>query len=151
MPPGLLYEFAYENNTIIQSNDLKKYELVKHFNNHTFLKIMLNGRNQQWQKELFEVIQKENVSITFDEKDFKIISNVNPNIPFILWSYKIEYLISEYFKEFYMEIIKYGREQYQEIVGMMDKIEEIRKMYLIDYLNKLDSNSLFLIGRKIHI
>ena len=67
MPPGLYYEFFYEDNNTIESNGLKKYELVKHFNNHTFIKIMLNGRNQQWQKELFEMIQKENVSITFDE------------------------------------------------------------------------------------
>jgi hypothetical protein len=50
-----------------------------------------------------------------------------------------------------METITYDREQYQDIVQLMDKIEEIRKLYLIDYLNKTDIKSLFIIGRKEHI
>ena len=146
MPPGLAFEFVIEN------NDLTKYELVKPFFNYPFLNIMLNGRNQQWQKELFEVIQKqENVSITFDKANLKVISNTNINIGLNAWSNKINSLISDYLKEFSMEIIKYDKEQYQEIVNMMNKIEEIRKIYLIDYNNKLNSNSLFLMGRKIHI
>ena len=146
MPPGLAFEFVIEN------NDLTKYELVKPFFNYPFLNIMLNGRNQQWQKELFEIIQKqEDVSITFDKTNLKVISNTNIDIPLNDWSKKINSLISDYLKEFYMEIIKYDKEKYQEIVNMMNKIEEIRKIYLIDYNIKLNSNNLFLMGRKTHI
>jgi hypothetical protein len=146
LPVGLLFEFAIEN------NDLKSYELVKPFFNYPFLNIILNGRNQQWKKELFEIIQKQvDVSITFDKTNLKVISNTNINIPLNDWSKKINSLISDYLKEFYMEIIKYDKEQYQEIVNMMNKIEEIRKIYLLDYSNKLNSNNLFLMGRKMHV
>ena len=140
------------NSSISTKSNLTKYEYVKPFSKNEFLKILLNGRNQQWQQELYEMIKKkENVSIAFDEINFKVTSNTILNIPFRVWSNKINNIISDYFKEFNNEIVKYEREQYQEIVGMMDKIEETRKLYPIDCSNKLDSNILFLMGRKMHI
>ena len=154
LPPGLTYEFLYKNNTTenrtLEHKTVNRY--TRSLSSNLFLKIILNGRNQQWQKELFEIIKKkENVSIAFDENNFNVVSNANLNINFNDWENKIDDLISKYYKEFNIETIQYEMEQYDDIKKMLEKIEEIRKLYLIDYLHKSDLNILFLMGRKMHI
>lgn len=111
----------------------------------------MRDRNKAWKNRLFELIQKENAKIIYDDRNFKVVSNPRTTMSEHEWLRKTDFVLKNYFNEFKMETITYEREQYQDIVQLMDKIEEIRKLYLIDYLNKTDIKSLFIIGRKEHI
>ena len=140
------------NNVSTIENKIKScYVLTQSLSNNLFLKIVLNGRNQQWQKKLFDKLQEqENLSITFDETNFKISSNIVLDESYRDWEYKIDYLIGEYLEvQFKKEIIEYKREQYAEIRKMIEKLEETRKLYPIDYFHKADSISLYLMGQYI--
>jgi hypothetical protein len=144
----------YETVTIAnvsKTNEEKKYELVKPLRRNSYLSIILRDRNQTWKNRLHELIRKENATPTIDDDgNLKIVSNSKIKTPFQEWKRKFDLILSNYFNEFHMEEIRYERDQYQDIVHMMEKIEEIRKLYLIDYLNNLNTPCIFLIGRKEH-
>ena len=143
----------YETVTVAnvsKTNEDKKYELVKPLKRNSYLSIVLRDRNEIWKNRLHELIRKENATPTCDDEHFKIVSNSIIKTPFQEWKRKFDLLLSSYFNEFHMEEIRYEREQYQDIVHMMEKIDEIRKLYLIDYLNNLHTPCIFLIGRKEH-
>ena len=140
-----------EINTNNNDNNLNSYQITKSIENNKFLKILLSKRNETWKKELFEKLELEDGRATFDDKSLTIKkSNSYTILTEREWCKKIDRTITEFFREFHLESIDFDQSSLNEINQLKSKIEEIRKIYLIDYYQASNSR-LFLLGRKPHV
>ena len=140
-----------EINTNNNDNNLNTYQITKSIENNKFLKILLSKRNETWKKELFEKLELEDGRATFDDKSLTIKkSNSYTILTEREWCKKIDRTITEFFREFHLESIDFDQSSLNEINQLKSKIEEIRKIYLIDYYQASNSR-LFLLGRKPHV
>jgi hypothetical protein len=137
---------------IKQPNEDIKF--TKKLTNNTYLKLILFDRNKQWREDLIEKYKSEkNVKVTFDQNDF-IVTCANPNSITNKnnWIHKMDQVLSDYFKNFHMEKLKYKtRTDYDMLKPLIDKIDDIRKLYLIDYFHNASTCELFIISTKIHM
>jgi hypothetical protein len=163
LPPNITYEKFYNNeekwsnqinkqsNNVSNFVNVKTYQLTKTLENNKFLKMVLSKRNETWKKELFEKLEKEDGRVTFDEKTFTVTKSNNRTILTEMeWCKKIDRLITEYFREFHLESIDFDQSSLNEINKLKLKVDDIRKIYLIDYYQTTDSR-LFLLGRISHV
>ena len=117
-----------------------------------FLRLIINDRNKEWRKDFIDLIESDQ-SLTLNIHDNEIViqskyqtkDNVN------YWSKKVNMKIGSMFPMFRMEKITYKLEDLQEIQRLIEKIEDIRKIYLIDYFDDRLKMTLDVIGKKIHI
>jgi hypothetical protein len=170
LPPGLEYEkpsintdleSAFFNNAQFDfkrtttkntvNTNKKQYQVLKPLKNNNFLAMMLNSRNAQWKTELFQTIDKENAHATSDLNNLIVTSSNCLLKTERDWSEHMNSIISDYFNLFHMEIIEYSHTETNAINSLMKSIDEIRKLYLIDYMDKKQNCKLFIMGRQEHV
>jgi hypothetical protein len=170
LPPGLEYEklsintdlestffnktqFDFKRNSTenTANTNKKQYQVLKPLKNNNFLAMMLNARNAQWKTELFQTIEKENSHATSDQSNLIVKSSNFLSKTEREWSKHMNSIISDYFNLFHMEIIEYSQTETNAINSLKKSIDEIRKLYLIDYMDKKENCKLFIMGRQEHV
>ena len=132
-------------------NHLKNYQIVEPLNKNQHLKLILNEKNKEWRSGLFSKILEEEATITFDDENFKVVSKSKGDpLHEKEWQNKINLIIRNYCADFSIETIKYEKE-YEEITHVIYKIEETRKIYLMDYFIEKESKTLLIISHKENI
>jgi hypothetical protein len=170
LPPGLEYEkpsintdlestffnktkFDFKRNSTKNTvnTNKKQYQVLKPLKHNNFLAMMLNARNAQWKTELFQTIEKENAHATSDQSNLIVKSSNFLSKTEREWSKQMNSIISDYFNLFHMEIIEYSQTETNAINSLKKSIDEIRKLYLIDYMDKKQNCKLFIMGRQEHV
>ena len=139
------------NNTNVKTSETKAkvYKVKKPLKNNSYLTMILNDRNDAWKRELYMCIKKENAIATHDHVYLIITSSNSQSRTERDWSKHINSVISEYFKEFELKTIKSDEAAFKEVNSIIQKIEDIRKLYLIDYIR--EDKTLYFMGRKDHM
>jgi hypothetical protein len=91
--------------------------------------------------------------VTFDPNDF-IVTCANPKSINNKknWILKMDQILSDFFKNFHMEKLKYKtKADYDLLKPLIQKIDDIRKLYLIDYFHNTSTGELFIMSTKIHM
>jgi hypothetical protein len=169
LPPGLHYEkvtcksvanlnHIYKNsnfnNTIASHTSPNQFQVTKSLKNNTFLSMILNDRNQPWKRELFQLIENEKVTtvIIHEKSIFKVVFTSNSSFRTEQYCDQvIDKIIANYFCQFHLELIESNNEN--DMKNLTKAIDEIRKVYLIEYLNKSNKNSnkLYIMGLRNHV
>jgi hypothetical protein len=167
LPPGLEYEklsigqeiksnsfdFGFKKREKFfkkRSHNLQ-FKVLKSLKNNSFLQMILNERNGQWKTELFQIIEKDNAHVTNDQNNLIITCSSSSFENEKDWSSHINSIISDYFNQFHLEIIEYSLANLNPIDDLMKSIDAIRKLYLLDYINRKDTCKISIMGRKEHV
>jgi hypothetical protein len=145
------FDFKRTTTENTANTNKKQYQVLKPLKHNNFLAMMLNARNVQWKTELFQTIEKENAHATSDQSNLIVKSSNFLSKTERDWSKHMNSIISDYFNLFHMEIIEYSQTETNAINSLKKSIDEIRKLYLIDYMDKKQNCKLFIMGRQEHV
>ena len=146
------YDYLHEFSTNeVNSNEKKTnpWELTKPFKNNMFLKMLLSEKNAQWRLELISKLQTSNTKVTVDSEGLSV-STTSQMGAYKNWCIVMNAIISAYFEEFKYETISYEASKKDDILKLTQQIEEIRKIYLMDFELIENKLQLYVISRKNH-
>ena len=124
--------------------------IIKSLDVNFRLASILSEKNEQWLKDFkskFQNVKFEQIS----GNHLKISPTEQVSSP-KEWIKKNEAILEAFINEFFFEIIDYdNKKQADEIDDLKLKIENIRKLYLIDFLDRRDIGKLYFVGPRINV
>jgi len=113
------------------------------------LSAILSEKNEQWLKDFKSKFK----NVHFELKDNQLkITPTEQIISSKEWIRKNESIIEEFLNQFFFEILDYDIvKQSSEIDDLKFKIENVRKLYLIDFMDKRDIGKLYFVGPRINV
>ncbi len=137
-----------------KTQNKEEFKIVKSLDNNFILNVITMKRNDLWRREFFEKINQANGYASIDSNSLTIVkSNLNTNISQREWSKEINDAITFFIRGFSLELIDYKNivNRKNIVKDLKDKIEEMRRVYLIDFVDYKGASRLNIIARKAHI
>ena len=136
----------------VQDN-FEKCIVVKPLRDNFRLAAILSAKNEPWHIDFKKNF--ENVNFEKNEKELKITPKnlaSSQTCNFILWRLKIEQTMNTYLNRFYFEIIEYdNKKQASDIDELKAKIDNIRNLYLLDYMDKRECGKFYFAGPQVNV
>lgn len=107
-------------------------------------------KNDLWKKELIEKFQSNGLSCTYDNENFMSYPIHAQSIDPKVWHKQTDELLKAHFREFNTQVIDGQQNEPSKTIELMSKIDQIKKIYLIDYINELTTAKIFVLGKKHH-